>query len=366
MLLRLRATTASHRQGGWWLRYIYPVGIWMTFANFRFSTRVLLIASIIFGLACLCIGIIFDQMQPAWLDGRSYFSNIWASLTGFLIGAPFALVVLAAFTVEREEESARQRVNRLTLIAWEKFKNSINELCTDDRIFVGLSTDATMMGTIHNMVFDEYQRRIRLAQTYCKNENHFQNVTDEEISEFQSFLQKRSEILHDHIDRALTTIGAQYQLQISWSIIRTNWNTLTQYVRLQRIERNLEWFADQDNAEFVNRLTPHDHPLTDFMHLHALGSGRYVGSMHVVLETISRDAQSSADELRKKLMAGYTGGTSQLVNPEYRYEFGHERLEGYEAAAHRAKESLLALRNVVQDVEHTGWPAAASKPTETS
>ncbi len=155
----------------------------------------------------------------------------------------------------------------------------------------------------------------------------------------------------DYMSRTFKSVGAQYQLQIKWSIIRTNWNTLNQYVCLQRLERNLAWFKDELDAEFMNRLSDSQHPLTEFMRVHEIDQCTSTASLSAALAVINRDKQMSPEEMAKKLMAGYTGGGSGLVHPNYYYEFGYKQVEGHNEAADAAHKALLELQRSVNDVE---------------
>ena len=124
----------------------------------------------------------------------------------------------------------------------------------------------------------------------------------------------------------------------------------------QRLERNLEWFKDELDAEFMNRLSDNQHPLTEFMRLHELDHSRSTASMSAALAVIRRDMQMSREELAKKLMAGYTGGGSGLVHANYYYEFGREKVQGHKEAAEAAHQALWDLQRVVNDVDRDGWP----------
>jgi hypothetical protein len=297
-----------------------------------------------------------------WLHSHAYIPNILAGATGFLIGAPFALVVLATFTVQREERSALQRVNNLSALAWDKFRDSIYDFCSDERASQGLSSDAYFVEYVHNQIYDKYQHYIKLANTLIPDENRYRGNTDAEIAELQAYLKERSAVMQQMIYDGFKTIGTQYWLQIKWSIIRTNWNTLNQYVRLQRLERNLLWFKDELDAEFMNRLSDQHHPLTDFMTLHGLDQSKSTASMEAALAVVRRDVALPLEELAKKMLAGYTGGGSQLMHPQYYYEFGRYKVQGHREAAQKASQFLFDLRRVVNDVEREGWPKRFNRP----
>jgi hypothetical protein len=378
----LRATSADHIEDVTPPRPIAPtvtaiklVGLWDTFNDFTLPTQIFFIASFVFGLAMLFtlwatdVGI--DVLRPDWLlpynadwlHHHSYIPNVLAGATGFLIGAPFALIVLATFTVQREERAALERVNKLSALAWGKFRDSVFDLCNQKRMYTGLTHDAYLSRELHDQIFKEYQRRIGLAQTPIHEEKRFHGISDDEIAGFKEYLRDRSDLMGQYMSDALETLGAQYQLQIRWSIIRTNWNTLNQYVRLQRLERSLPWFKDELDAQFMDRLSDRQHPLTTFMRLHTLETDASTASMSAALAMIKRDIDRPVDELRAKLMAGYTAyGSSQIVGGQYMSEFGFGKVAGHQEASHDAQEALIALRRVVDDVEKDRWPGNFTRP----
>jgi hypothetical protein len=194
-------------------RYGCCVGFWETFNGFNRSTRVVLIASLVLGAAALAVGVILDETKPIWLYGLNYIPNIWAGLTGFLIGAPFALVVLATFTVQREERTAQDKVNRLSQLAWEKFRNSVYELCTDERIR-GLHDHAYSVDYQHNQIYKQYRGYINTARTYVPEKGQYRGITPQEAVEFQGDLRKEAERFENHISKVRDTVGSQYDLQI--------------------------------------------------------------------------------------------------------------------------------------------------------
>ncbi|BBZ51581.1 hypothetical protein MHEI_32980 [Mycobacterium heidelbergense] len=252
----------------------------------------------------------------------------------------------------------------MTLLAWEKFRDSVFELCSYDRIYPGLAGNARSVRELHDRIFEEYQRRIALAQTRLPNgPPHYRNATDDEIAEFQNYLRERSTVMHRAMMEVLKIVGSQYNLQIQWSIIRTNWNTLTGFVRLQRLEQNLKWFDDKMDAEFMNRLASQTHPLTDFLRLQEVDQSSSTASLGAALKMIQQDSTRPTDELRTKLMAGYTAfGSSGLVGGQYRSEFGHGKVQGHQKAAWEAEEALRWLKVHVENVERFGWPRNATAP----
>ncbi|GAA2400207.1 hypothetical protein [Mycolicibacterium llatzerense] len=119
------------------------MGIRRTLNDFNPSTRIVLVLSLLLGVMLLFGFTLTDvgvdltlwgwdpkphwlkQYNAGWFHTHAYVPNILAALTGFLIGAPVALIVLATFTVQREEQAALDRVNRLSQVAWYNFLDAV-------------------------------------------------------------------------------------------------------------------------------------------------------------------------------------------------------------------------------------------------
>jgi hypothetical protein len=100
------------------------MGLKGTFKDFKTSTQVVLVVSFVLGVVLLVcfsltdvgVNVTFGSVDPKpdwlrrynaeWFHGHAYIPNILAAMTGFLIGAPVAAVVLATFTSEREDKAA--------------------------------------------------------------------------------------------------------------------------------------------------------------------------------------------------------------------------------------------------------------------
>ncbi|UNB54032.1 hypothetical protein [Mycolicibacterium sp. YH-1] len=361
---------------------VKPVGLWDTFGDFSVGTRVVLCASFLLGLVMLVgywmtdagVNLTFGDFDPkpdwmaryddVWLHSHAYIPNILAGLTSFLVGAPFALIVLATFTVQREERAALERVNKLSSLAWHKFSAAVLDLCSDERAYTGVRHGARRVMQIHDELYTEYQRRFAIAQTRNEKGN-FRGVTDSELADFRALLREKVERADVEFARLSPIIGYQFELQNKWSLIRTSWNTLSQYVRLQRLERSLPWFSDDYDAQLTDQLSEGAHPLTKFKRLHDEDQSTSTSSMTAAIAIARRDADERTDsELREKFMAGYTSGGSGMVGWVYKSEFGWEAVDGYDAAAQQAHESIWGLKRIIDDINKEGWPALFSRPEE--
>ena len=107
---------------------VKPDGILDAFRNFGRSTKLLVWAMLALGVALFVVCLIADLTGAEWMKTYAYIPNILAGLTGFLIGVPFALIVLASLATQRDEKSASDRVEVVSQIAWNQFRDAITTL----------------------------------------------------------------------------------------------------------------------------------------------------------------------------------------------------------------------------------------------
>lgn len=351
------------------------MGVRETFNDFQRSTRVLLVMSFVVGLLLL-VGFSLTDLgvnltlwgwdpKPTWLkqyDGdwfhsHAYIPNIYAGLTGFLIGAPVALIVLATFTVQREETQALKRVNAVSVQAWNRFRDSVFELCSDQRL-TGLEISADLVQKIHNDVFAEYSAYRELGRQYVPyaagsvSGARQRGTTADETNKFQRYLAANQEELMSQINEVFNRVGNDHSFQVQWAGVRTNWTTLDQYVRLQRFERNLGWFNSDLDSDLSNRLSDTANPLTEFFDVHHVKTRQSNDSMLAARAAMEHDSTLAKDDLDAKLFAGPSPGTF----------FGHRPVNNYYARALLGRSSLEALRDAVLRVERDGWPSKFDSP----
>src|SRR5689334_8245658 len=125
-----------------------------TLSNYSMSVRRFFGAMIVIGTISLAAGMIVDFFESDWLKDLAYLPNVWACFTGSFIGVPLALVILDTFTGQREEAEALKRVNTLSQQAWKRFRDSMLDLCSDERIN-GLKINANFVQKLHNDIYAE-------------------------------------------------------------------------------------------------------------------------------------------------------------------------------------------------------------------
>jgi hypothetical protein len=354
------------------------MGIRDTFNDFKPLTRFLLLLSFVGGLLLLIGFTLTDagvdltlwgwdpkprwlkRYNADWLHSHAYIPNILAAVTGFLIGAPVALLVLAAFTVQREETQALKRVNSISLQAWNRFRDSVFELCSDERL-EGLRVNADLVQRIHNDIYEEYRAyRERGMQTVPYQSGPIRGarqrgMNSEETDDFQRYLAANEEEFMAQINEVFNRVGNDHSFQVQWAGVRTNWTTVDQYVRLQRIERNLRWFNAAVDAELSHRLSDTVNPLTEFFDVHHVRKRHSNDSMLAARAVVLHDAQLPKEELDSKLLSGQSSGSL----------FGHQPVTNYYATALKVRGELEALKGAVLRVDREGWPAKFTAP-ETS
>ncbi|MGO9383971.1 MAG: hypothetical protein ACLP4W_18255 [Mycobacterium sp.] len=351
------------------------MGVRDTFNNFQPFTRRLLIASFVVGLLLLIGFSLTDmgvnvtlgswdpkpnwlkQFNAEWFHSHAYIPNILAAITGFFIGVPIALVILATFVGQREDAEALKRVNATSLQAWNRFKDSVFDLCSDERLD-GLSVSADLVQRIHNDIYEEYvaYRTRGLRREPYKSGSvvgvRQRGTTTEETDEFQRYLAANVEEFMAQINEVFNRVGSDHSFQVQWAGVRTNWTTVDQYVRLQRFERNLQWFNTDVDAELSHRLSDTVNPLTEFFDVHHVKTRNSLDSMLAARAAVLYDAQLPKEELDTKLLAGPSSGNF----------FGHQPVTNYYGTALKVRGDLEALRDAVLRVDGEGWPAKFSGP----
>ena len=351
------------------------MGFWDTFKDFKRSTRVFLVGSFVLGLLLFCGFSLTDlgvnltlgswdpkpewlkQFNAEWFHSHAYIPNILAAITGFLVGAPIALVILATFAGQREDTEALRRVNAISLQAWNRFRDSVFELCSEERLN-GLKISARLVATIHLDIYGEYgaYRQLGTQEVPYKSGSIMgvrqRGTTVEETDTFQRYLAANEEELMAQINEVFNRVGNDHSFQVQWAGVRTNWTTVDQYVRLQRFERNLQWFNAGVDAELSHRLSDTANPLMEFFDVHHVKKRHSHDSMLAARATVKHDAQLPKEELDSKLLSGTGSGNV----------FGHRSVDNYYGTALKGRDSLEALRDAVLRVDREGWPAQFSDP----
>jgi hypothetical protein len=333
------------------------VGFWDTLNSFKRSTQVVLFVSLIAGVAALIVGLVLDEAKPTWLQGLNYLPNVWASLTGFLIGAPFALVVLATFTVEREERVAIDRVNQISALTWAEFRSAVVAFCSNERISA-LLVDAKRVDHWHDEAFKILAQWIYMdeySDSYGNSTPQWSEFPEEPQGGLYDALRYDLSEHSRYFEKAITAVTEKVKgdadIRLEWSAVQAAWSAIDQYVRLQRREKFLPWFEGEIYADLRTRMLLDVNPLAAFMEVH---EGRTYSnppqSMSEALDSLKSYSDLSDDEIDRIFSRKDNNG------------FGWIGVGGYMKRAKEAAEFLASLRRSVAMVDAADWPLSASKP----
>jgi hypothetical protein len=336
------------------------MGIRQTLNDFKPSTRVVLILSFVVGLLLLTGFTLTDvgvnltlwgwdpkpdwlkQYNAGWFHSHAYVPNIFAALTGFLIGAPVALIVLAAFTVQREEQAALGRVNRLSQVAWYNFLDAVIAFVPQDRRDA-VQNAAPAVEQLHDWAFEvmaDYINYIRSPQSDTAALPEKLDAIRNVASQFDTASQG-----------LMLRVKDSRTIEVEWSKIVGAWNMLDQYVRLQRLEQNPEWFDPRTDAQLRMWMSRPKNPLQEFTDIHGFAAeSRY---RPVTMQDAAAAMRTYAACTPTELLALLHASSSR---------FGYSNVGGYNQAHRAATYFLISLLGAVAQVEGANWPGSASKP----
>lgn len=281
------------------------------------------------------------QFNAEWYHNHAYIPNMFAALTGSLIGVPIAAVVLATFTFEREqkaeERAGLKRVNTISELAWNKFRQSALEFCSMERINAFNSEANTHMELMTEIgeQYKAYQERCRLGDF----------PTPQEHSELIQYLLRANFEFGRAISRVTGALGNSFMVDIQWFTMRTNWNMLDQDVRLQRAQQGLRWFSDNTSAQISERVSAAENPLTVY-------SPRFEQASDLIRNRIRSCLDRPYDALNETIAAD-APSYDDLV-----HQFVEIQIEVHQAV-------MPSLTGMVLDlvrIQHSGWPGSESVP----
>jgi hypothetical protein len=315
-------------------------GVVETFKSFSRFVKWALFAMLLLGVGVFAFGVTADLYEASWLKSYAYIPNILAGFTGFLIGVPFALVVLSALAGQRADKLASDRVQELSRIAWNQFREALLDLCDEQRIVAMESCAARIQG-IHDQTWHSL--------------NHEGDQPDETFQKEIAALKVQASLWSDALADMLTSVGNFTDLRLRWLAILRDWNTLDQYVRLQRLERGLRWFDRPVDSVLHQYLAVDQHPMRSFFEMHEEESWppdsnhRPKNTMHLAYRVV--------DTLQT---FGYGQSTFDRVRTQSRDLYPTTRVNGYLQIVDQSAARMRQLCYYVQVIEDSGWPAAAT------
>jgi hypothetical protein len=356
-LLNWRREVKSFVRSGW--DKLKSRGFLKTYFGFGVTSRVTLLLMFLLGLVVLAFlwttdqGIdvkigSFDLKRPKWLQPfneqwlhtHAYIPNILAGFTGFLIGAPVAVVFLASFTVEREERVALERVNTLSLLAWYSFRNAVFAFCNRERI-EALRKDVPRVQQMHGEVTQIFRD---IMETYWSPAQATVVASGQLEAQFDT-AKLKLDPMRALVNGLIPTLGDSGTVELEWSAVVSAWNTLEQYVRLQRLERDLRWFDLGIDVRIRRWSSRPVNPLQEFTDVH----GSVVTS-----------------EFSQATMVDSVATLTRWAHSDRTYRYTISGIGPYKARHRAAQDFLNRLLNDVDLVELSGWPESESKPTQDS
>jgi hypothetical protein len=315
-----------------------PGGVIETFRDFRPSTKILMWIMLALGAILFAVCLVADLTGAVWMKSHAYIPNILAGLTGFLMGVPFALVVLATLASQRDEHAAADRVNAVSQIAWNQFRDAVATLCSPQRIDA-LKASAARIQRIHDETWHGFNIDI-VSQSA------------EEFQQTVAFAQQQASVWGEAYQSFTRDVGTISDLTLEWLAAIRDWNTLDQYVRLQRLERGLPWFHRELDTLLQQRMIADKHPMRPFFDLHDRGSqqsNRY-GS--------AQDMYTAFDRIGTLGSMGYSHDTFVRVW-QSTDQYPVTRVEGYVYTAEQVAHQMWMLYAFVQQIDRSGWPTIA-------
>lgn len=316
---------------------VKPEGILDTFRNFGRSTKFLVWAMLALGVVLFAVCLVADLTRAQWLTSYSYIPNVLAGLTGFLIGVPFALVVLATLASQRDQKAAVDRVEAISQLAWNQYRDAILTLCSPDRV-EALRDCAQRVQDIHD-------------ETWQGINKYGSELTPEEFQQLITFVQSQTRTWGEAFQNLMQRIGETSDLRLQWFAAVRDWNTLDQYVRLQRLERGLPWFHREHDSLLQERMVADRHPMRTFFEMHDGDYGHEPGQPD--------DMASALQRLSHLGQLGYSQNTFNQLRDQSRAHYPTTRVEGYLMITGQVAHQTGMLYSFVQQIDRSGWPANA-------
>ncbi|RDH78859.1 hypothetical protein DVS77_09640 [Mycolicibacterium moriokaense] len=209
------------------------------------------------------------------------------------------------------------------------------------------------METIANAIQGYHDEALKAFEDYESRENSADDPIAQMkvFSELQSSIHRQIKGLKEQFKQMMQEVGEPELLGRSWVGILRDWNTLDQYVRLQRLERDLQplWFNRDLDEYLQQRLNLDTHPMSPFFAKHygtatdTVGSLR-VESMRQVLDSLSDFAKVPLDQFP----------TRKVLSTKY---FPNQPFEGYIEAVRVAAANMRDMLITVQQIESDEWLA---------
>ncbi|WP_326650481.1 hypothetical protein [Streptomyces sp. NBC_01750] len=197
--------------------------------------RLVVCTAVPLGLSMAALGIIGDA--NGWWDNRAFLTNLLSSLTGLLIGVPFALAVLSHLADAQAEAGARRECRRRVTAAVDRFLNTFMEgFVSDDTIEV-----------------EEALPDLRMAHEQLRR------FLQQDVPDDPAVRTADARILREHLDaldamrRRTYACDAARKHQWVTQLIQC-WARLDNDIRPQAEDLGLRWLSPRVHAELANAM----------------------------------------------------------------------------------------------------------------
>jgi hypothetical protein len=146
-------------------------------------------------------------------------------------------------------------------------------------------------------------------------------------------------------------------IDTQWSAVVGAWQTLDQFIRLQRLEQGLDWFFPKEpqvDAEMRKWLSRNPNPLTDFAHVHG----------YATTEEYGRTTMVNAVNAVKNYSLLSEGEIGPVLGSSNHRLFGYNEVDNYQKHAREASFFLERLAFCISRINESNWPASATKPAQ--
>lgn len=310
-------------------------GLRDTWQDFGAPTKALFVGMFLSGLVLLGVSIAADVQHAGWMADHAFIPNVLAGFSSFLVGVPVALVGFATITGQREEKAATDRVEHLTEMAWSQFRNSVHAFGNRERLslFVQLATEFA----------SHYDRALGLFEKH----RAYKETTVEKHAELQKAVAELFEEWSTVFAQIMREFGTRVDIETQWFAIIRDWNTLDQYVRIQRLERGLRWLRGDVDSSLRRVLSAGSNPYEPFS---AMFEGSYT---------------DGSDYLDASFLRAYafTGRFDQMdqyqfadhLEQNFAYFPSQGSIWGYMDGVARSATNVGKLYTLVEQAEASDW-----------
>jgi hypothetical protein len=329
------------------------VGFWEAFRGFSCRAQVGFVVSFVAGLILLGLGFWGELCPPpywpGWWHKLGYGLNIFAAFTSFLIGLPFAAVILETIKSNAAQNAQIDAVNRISAAAWSDFSDAVNHLCAESRIKALESTDDGLSPI--QRVQQEHDSILETIDK-CRRQIRARRFTSQaEVTELKEFLgvhvtelQNRRKAVDEHF-------GTEYKLGREWNYVLSLWQVLDTHVRLRRMEYQLDPMERDSYTRILNDLMQDENPIFQFCKAqHDISTSEKPIAGILGLEARIDGLLSLTDQM-----------IAHTLDQRYAEWFG-VGVNDYWSRAFQASMFLTMLKGNVLIVTKSGWPTNATRP----